>query len=142
VSRPKGEEGWLPVEGRPRVCRRGGCGELATDPEIALCVAHRRLRPTVRADRLPARLVDLPKALSGPGPWALLAACRDSPLDFFAEGKDRASLEKIEAAKEVCRDCKVGPSCLAAGLRERYGVWGGMDVRERKRLRQRRQQAA
>jgi WhiB family redox-sensing transcriptional regulator len=40
------------------------------------------------------------------------------------------------AAKAVCAACPVRPECLAYALErgERFGVWGGMSERERRRL--------
>lgn len=40
-------------------------------------------------------------------------------------------------AKAVCGDCPVRLECLNDAMRhqERYGVWGGMSERERRRLR-------
>jgi WhiB family transcriptional regulator, redox-sensing transcriptional regulator len=41
------------------------------------------------------------------------------------------------AAKAVCRSCPVRTSCLQWALDhdERFGVWGGLSERERRRLR-------
>jgi WhiB family redox-sensing transcriptional regulator len=40
------------------------------------------------------------------------------------------------AAKRVCRSCEVRAECLEFALvhDERFGVWGGMSERERRRL--------
>jgi WhiB family transcriptional regulator, redox-sensing transcriptional regulator len=40
-------------------------------------------------------------------------------------------------AKLVCRACEVRPECLEYALEhdERFGVWGGLSERERRRLR-------
>jgi hypothetical protein len=50
---------------------------------------------------------------------------------FFPE-KGGSSRE----AKRICADCPVRIECLNYALRrdERYGVWGGMSERERRRL--------
>lgn len=39
------------------------------------------------------------------------------------------------AAKGICRGCPVRLDCLAAGLHEQHGVWGGLSERQRRRLR-------
>lgn len=98
---------------------------------------HHRVRP--------ARLEALAKAIPGPAPWARLAACRDTPgVDFFVEAvRNRVDMhETIKRAKEVCEGCSVRLSCLEAGLREPFGIWGGLTVRERRKLRRSRQEAA
>ena len=53
------------------------------------------------------------------------------PEDFFPE-KGGSSRE----AKRICAECPVRIECLNYALRrdERYGVWGGMSERERRRL--------
>ena len=47
-------------------------------------------------------------------------------------------------AKEVCRGCVVRESCLEYALAngEKFGIWGGLSERERRRLRRQRSQAA
>jgi hypothetical protein len=73
-----------------------------------------------------------------------LAACRDTPeVDFFIDStRDREVVQKIELAKTVCAGCRVRLACLEFGMRERYGIWGGLTFRERKKLSRARQQAA
>jgi WhiB family transcriptional regulator, redox-sensing transcriptional regulator len=140
VSRPEGD-GWLPVPGRPVVCRRGGCAEIATDPKVGLCPAHSQLLP--RCGRRQARPETLRKGFKLPS-WADHAACLNSAVDFFVgEGpKTREVVEQVELAKAVCVGCRVRRSCLEFGLYEQYGIWGGLTVQERKKLRRSRQEAA
>ncbi len=47
-------------------------------------------------------------------------------------------------AKLICRECRVRPECLefAISTREKFGIWGGMSERERRRVRKERQIAA
>jgi WhiB family transcriptional regulator, redox-sensing transcriptional regulator len=136
VSRPVGDVGgWLPVKGRPVVCRRGGCSQLATEPDVGLCAAHDRLRATPGPDSR-AKVGEAPQRLRGPPAWAHLAACRDAAgVDFYAEGKNKAVQREIERARAVCRACPVDLSCLEAGLQEKFGLWGGLTPVERRRLR-------
>ncbi len=74
-------------------------------------------------------------------PWARLAACRDTSVDFYIEGKSRAVMREIERAKALCATCPMRLSCLEAGLEERYGIWGATTPRERRRLRSERHQS-
>ncbi len=74
------------------------------------------------------------------GSWQKDAACRDAdPELFFSTAEpDRA------AALEMCNSCPVRLECLEHALetRETYGIWGGTDEQERKRLLRRRRRAA
>ncbi|MEV6205832.1 WhiB family transcriptional regulator [Kitasatospora sp. NPDC051914] len=78
-----------------------------------------------------------------PGPlhqrwdWQLQGACRgsDAGLFFHPPGeRGRAHDEREEAAKRICGHCPVRAECLAhaLGVREPYGVWGGMGEDERR----------
>lgn len=65
--------------------------------------------------------------------WQDLALCAETdPESFFPEKGG-----SIREAKRTCRSCEVRAECLeyALGNDERYGVWGGMSERERRRLR-------
>ena len=71
--------------------------------------------------------------------WQLRAACRD--LDsamFFHPANERgpAAAARDRAAKRVCAGCPVLASCRrhALSVREPYGVWGGLTVRERESI--------
>ena len=65
-------------------------------------------------------------------PWAVFAACRDAEPDLFFPG----SKEEERAALALCRICTVRDECLDHALeaRERFGVWGGMTEKHRRRL--------
>jgi WhiB family transcriptional regulator, redox-sensing transcriptional regulator len=65
-------------------------------------------------------------------PWQDIARCRDYDPEIFFPEKGGSSRE----AKRICADCPVRIECLNYALRrdERYGVWGGMSERERRRL--------
>ncbi len=65
-------------------------------------------------------------------PWAVFSACRSAdPTLFFAATRDDE-----RAALKICGTCTVQEQCLDFALetRERFGVWGGMTERQRKRL--------
>jgi WhiB family redox-sensing transcriptional regulator len=63
--------------------------------------------------------------------WWADALFREKPsISWFPErGQD------LTAAREVCSRCLVREECLAAGLGEDHGVWGGTSFRERKQIR-------
>jgi WhiB family redox-sensing transcriptional regulator len=101
---------------RAGVGEQGAC--LAT---VRLFVATRTLPPAVT--------------------WHALAACRghDTAL-FFPPGDDDGRATKpgaYVAAREICAACPVAVPCLAAGMREPYGMWGGLSPSERRRRRRR-----
>jgi len=55
-------------------------------------------------------------------PVGLDLPCAEDPELFFAEAP-----ADVEAAKALCRGCKIREACLAGALerREPWGVWGG-----------------
>lgn len=70
--------------------------------------------------------------------WRREAACNDVDPDlFFPIGSTGPAVAQIKAAKAVCDDCTVQPSCLefALATNQESGVWGGTDEEERRRLR-------
>jgi WhiB family redox-sensing transcriptional regulator len=69
----------------------------------------------------------------GNEPWMEEAACANSDPDlFFPERGD-----SVVEAKAVCRGCPVRAECLEYALErgEKYGLWGGLSVRERRKIR-------
>lgn len=73
--------------------------------------------------------------------WQQDAACRDADPEMFFSNDDAQQ----EAAMAMCAACPVRTECLehALSTRESYGIWGGTDEHDRKRLiRRRRRQAA
>jgi WhiB family transcriptional regulator, redox-sensing transcriptional regulator len=67
--------------------------------------------------------------------WRDHAACADTQVDlWFPDPSDTAT---ETAAKTVCAACPVRWACLAHAVTrpERYGIWGGLNERERHALR-------
>lgn len=65
--------------------------------------------------------------------WTARAACRDSDIRmFFPEQGESAA-----HARAVCRSCPVRLECLddAIERQELFGIWGGLDSRERSTIR-------
>lgn len=71
--------------------------------------------------------------------WQDYANCRGADADLFFPERG-ASTRK---AKSICGECQVRAQCLdfAIGVGEKFGIWGGMSERERRRVRRERQVA-
>ena len=65
--------------------------------------------------------------------WRLQALCAETDPEAFFPEKGGSTRE----AKRVCTGCTVRAECLefALGNDERFGIWGGLSERERRRLR-------
>ena len=65
--------------------------------------------------------------------WQSRANCMGVDPDLFFPERGASTRE----AKEVCRGCVVRDNCLEYALDsgEKFGIWGGMSERERRRLR-------
>jgi WhiB family redox-sensing transcriptional regulator len=65
--------------------------------------------------------------------WQDQANCLGVDPDLFFPERGASTRE----AKEVCRGCVVREACLEYALTngEKFGIWGGMSERERRRLR-------
>lgn len=71
--------------------------------------------------------------------WKTLGACRDDSTAVYYPGRElssRSADEDYRRARMRCAECPVAMNCLLAALQrpERYGVWGGLDPRERTTL--------
>lgn len=64
--------------------------------------------------------------------WQDRAICAQTDPDAFFPEKGGSTRE----AKKVCRGCEVRAECLEYALErdERFGIWGGLSERERRRL--------
>lgn len=71
--------------------------------------------------------------------WQDRANCLGVDPDLFFPERGASTRE----AKEVCRGCEVRQQCLDYALEngEKFGIWGGLSERERRRLRRQRAQA-
>jgi len=68
--------------------------------------------------------------------WQDMANCLGVDPDLFFPERGASTRE----AKEVCRGCVVQSDCLEYALAngEKFGIWGGMSERERRRIRRQR----
>ena len=64
--------------------------------------------------------------------WYRLAACRGMATGLFFPETARPDPAVVAQAKQVCARCPVRERCLAVGLREEHGIWGGLTVGERR----------
>jgi WhiB family transcriptional regulator, redox-sensing transcriptional regulator len=71
----------------------------------------------------------------GDASWRLDALCAETDPEAFFPEKGGSTRD----AKRVCTGCTVRAECLefASANDERFGIWGGLSERERRRLRRR-----
>ncbi len=67
--------------------------------------------------------------------WQGRALCAQTDPEAFFPEKGGSTRE----AKSVCKVCEVRQECLEYALAhdERYGIWGGLSERERRKLKRR-----
>lgn len=65
-------------------------------------------------------------------PWASQAKCLQADPETFFPEKGGSTRE----AKRICMQCEVRIECLEYALEndERFGIWGGLSERERRKL--------
>jgi WhiB family redox-sensing transcriptional regulator len=84
------------------------------------------------------RSMDMVSLMYGPQErsWQTRANCMGVDPDLFFPERGASTRE----AKEVCRGCVVREDCLEYALAngEKFGIWGGLSERERRRLRRQR----
>ena len=71
----------------------------------------------------------------GASAWQATALCAQTDPEAFFPEKGGSTRE----AKSVCKVCEVKQECLEYALAhdERYGIWGGLSERERRKLKRR-----
>lgn len=67
--------------------------------------------------------------------WHERALCAQTDPEAFFPEKGGSTRE----AKRICASCEVRAECLSFALAndERFGIWGGLSERERRRLKKR-----
>jgi len=88
-------------------------------------------------------LTDLIEALQAEGvdmAWQDFANCRGANPDLFFPERGAST----RTAKQICRECGVNDACLEFAIvsSEKFGIWGAMSERERRKIRRERQVAA
>jgi WhiB family redox-sensing transcriptional regulator len=94
----------------------------------------------LHAGQIKEGAVDIQALIGGyetPG-WQQRANCMGVDPDLFFPERGSSTRE----AKEVCRGCVVRVDCLEFAIAngEKFGIWGGMSERERRRVRRARVQ--
>jgi WhiB family redox-sensing transcriptional regulator len=86
-------------------------------------------------DRADTLLQILAAPVNEERPWMVFGACRESDPDLFFSG----AREEEALALAICASCPVRLECLDYALeaRERFGIWGGMTEKQRRRERRR-----
>jgi WhiB family redox-sensing transcriptional regulator len=72
-------------------------------------------------------------SIDEPEGWHDKALCAETDPEAFFPEKGGSTRE----AKKICTGCEVRAECLEFALSndERFGIWGGLSERERRRLR-------
>ena len=116
-------------EGRRRLPATGSTREVETAPVHTLGVEE-----AGRVNELLA-LVEDEDADEGILGWQERALCAQTDPEAFFPEKGGSTRE----AKKVCLSCDVRGECLEYALQndERFGIWGGLSERERRKLKKR-----
>ena len=72
--------------------------------------------------------------------WQDLASCRGTNPNLFFPERGAST----RTAKGICRECTVQADCLEFAIvsSEKFGIWGGLSERERRKIRRERSIAA
>lgn len=68
--------------------------------------------------------------------WQMFASCLGVDPDLFFPERGASTKE----AKSICQGCVVREDCLEYAIAngEKFGIWGGLSERERRRIRRQR----
>jgi WhiB family redox-sensing transcriptional regulator len=74
----------------------------------------------------------IPIPITEERPWAVFSACREKDPDLFFPEDRKAATEALA----ICATCTVRVDCLEYAIEAdiRYGVWGGLTDRQRRRF--------
>lgn len=94
------------------------------------------MTPTTTNENLTLEdLIELFDSDEAPPDWQARALCAQTDPDAFFPEKGGSTRQ----AKRICQSCEVKGECLEYALDhdERYGIWGGLSERERRKLKKR-----
>lgn len=79
--------------------------------------------------------LEAPEAAEDGFDWQAEALCAQTDPEAFFPEKGGSTRD----AKRICQSCAVRAQCLEYALEndERFGIWGGLSERERRKLRRR-----
>ncbi len=85
-------------------------------------------------------LLELLRAHDHDMAWQDFANCRGADPDLFFPERGAST----RTAKQICRECTVRDECLEFAIvsSEKFGIWGALSERERRKIRKERQIAA
>jgi WhiB family redox-sensing transcriptional regulator len=108
--------------GGPGRARRRAVAEAAEYTEGAEEVCHAEVY----------RIYPLHNGVDEDRGWQSRALCAQTDPESFFPEKGGSTRE----AKKICLNCEVKAECLSYALSndERFGIWGGLSERERRRL--------
>ena len=101
------------------------------EPRIATGSAHLDFAARAQLSVVPDA-IDLTTMPGDEDQWQERALCAQTDPEAFFPEKGGSTRE----AKRICLGCEVKDSCLDYALAndERFGIWGGLSERERRRL--------
>lgn len=69
-----------------------------------------------------------------PEPWMAYGACLETGGEIFFPAV--GDVETADRARDICDGCDVRNQCLTYALerREKYGIWGSTNERQRRRI--------
>lgn len=102
---------------------RAGCN-------CGMCVGHRGTAEIKRQQSLLPRRT-LPVVLGDRPDWMAKANCAGMDPEVWFPGRGRPTGD----LKAICAACEVRGECREYGLDEKFGMWGGLSERERRRAR-------
>ena len=112
-------------------------GIAKAEKRARILAAARALMPVEGLDEplLPATPLVLVDGADDEPEWQERALCAQTDPEAFFPEKGGSTRE----AKRVCTGCDVRSECLEYALEhdERFGIWGGLSERERRKLRRR-----
>ncbi len=74
--------------------------------------------------------------MTGRHPWRAYAACASvGPDPFFPDTTTASRGDGYRVARRICDQCPVWRECRMVGMTEQYGLWGGMNAKERQAAR-------
>ncbi len=103
---------------------------------MTIGVTHNKLHLCNLQKGVTVNLKIVDELIGGMPAWTDEANCKGAEADLFFPDRG-ASTRK---AKAICRACSVQDECLEYAVEnsEKFGIWGGLSERERRRIKRQR----